>query len=512
MKRINRNISLLLLVIFMTISTSCDKLLDVAPQNKLTASQFWLSKEQAVAALAGIYATANSDAALENYIYWGEMRGEFLASTEGKLPATQIYKENVDKYVVVPNDATTKFTLFYKIINLSNQAIRNIPEIITKDPAISQTEIDQLTGEAYFLRAFSYFWLVRTFKEVPLVLEPSETDNQDYDVPKSTSEEIFAQIIKDLDLAKATLPEWYEGNIQYSKCRATKYSALTMEADAYLWMAALSKDGAAGNALYQKVIENTDAVLNSGRYFMLHGSDMGNIFSNGRTDESIYESYANSKLNNQTNSLYTWFNTSLYFSVSPNTNSIFDAPDPDYRGATVPTGGTYPIPSTAFSFRTSDLTIRKYSKSSKDAIWNFYRLSEVILMKAEAIIHLYKDDEAHLQEALDLVNQVRERAFGRVDYMKATGTSTLNLDNIILDERAREFLGEGKRWFELVRFASRDNFANPDLLTERVLGNLSGTDQFLAGVRISNPDSWYLPLNADALAANKRLVQNPYYE
>jgi len=512
MKRLNRNISLLLLVIFMTFSTSCDKLLDVAPQNKLTASQFWLSKEQAVAALAGIYATANPDAALENYIYWGEMRGEFLMSTPGKLPAAQIYKENVDSYTTVPNDATTKFTLFYKIINLSNQAIRNIPDIITKDPSISKTDIDQLTGEALFLRAFSYFWLVRTFKEVPLVLEPSENDNQDYDVPKSTSEEIFAQIIKDLDLAIATLPEWYEGNIQYSKCRATKYTALTMEADVYLWMAALSKDVTASNALYQKVIDNTDAVLNSGRYFMLHGSKMGTIFSDGRTDESIFEIYANAKLNSQTNSLYTWFNTSLYFSVSTGMNSMFDAPDNDYRGATVPTGGTYPIPGIVFSFRTSDQTMLKYSKSSRDPIWNFYRLSEVVLMKAEAIAHLYKDDETHLNEALELVNQVRERAFGKLDYLKATGTSTLDLDNIILDERAREFLGEGKRWFELVRFASRDNFANTDLLTGRILGNFSGTDQFLAEVRISNPESWYLPLNADALAANKRLVQNPYYE
>jgi hypothetical protein len=110
------------------------------------------------------------------------------------------------------------------------------------------------------------------------------------------------------------------------------------------------------------------------------------------------------------------------------------------------------------------------------------------------------------------VNEVRERAFGINTYVKAVGSSTLDLDEILLDERGREFLGEGKRWFELVRFASRDNFAHPELLTKRILGSFSGTTQYLIKVRISDPASWYLPINADALAANPNLVQNPYYE
>ena len=99
-----------------------------------------------------------------------------------------------------------------------------------------------------------------------------------------------------------------------------------------------------------------------------------------------------------------------------------------------------------------------------------------------------------------------------MDYPKTEATTSYEMDNIILDERGKEFIGEGKRWFELVRFASRNNFANKELLLDRVTNAFSGVDQLVIGPRISNPESWYLPLNADALAANINLVQNPYYQ
>jgi hypothetical protein len=86
------------------------------------------------------------------------------------------------------------------------------------------------------------------------------------------------------------------------------------------------------------------------------------------------------------------------------------------------------------------------------------------------------------------------------------------MDDIILDERGREFFAEGKRWFDLVRFASRNNFANPSLLIERVVGSFDGAAQQIMRPRISNPESWYLPLNTEALSSNPNLVQNPYYE
>jgi hypothetical protein len=168
-------------------------------------------------------------------------------------------------------------------------------------------------------------------------------------------------------------------------------------------------------------------------------------------------------------------------------------------------------PSTIIMVSFITYAILKYNKSStKDARWNFYRYPEVLLMKAEALSHLYVDDAVQLQNAIDLVNEVRFRGFGIEKDL--TLTTTAGMDDVILDERGREFLAEGKRWFELVRFASRDNFAKPELLTDRIGSAYSGTAQTTFLSRIIDPESWYLPLNADALASNPRLVQNPYYE
>jgi hypothetical protein len=527
MKMKNRNLIYMLMTAFAIISMSCNKLLDVPPQGKLTLDEFWRSKEQAVASIAGIYnlvgstkqgfttsgnLSATAVSPVECYIYWGEMRGELLQSNPGKLPTDQVSKENIDNYVVTTNDVLTKFLAFYKIINQANQAIKNIPGIRLKDEAFAQLDEDHLTGEAYFLRAFTYFWLVRTFKEVPLVLEPSETDNQDYSIPKSPTDTIFAQIVKDLDRAKLTLPDWYDIDL-HAHCRATKYTAMTVLSDVYLWMAALSKDGALSKVYYQKAIDNCDAIINSNKYFMLHGSILSTVFSTNGTAESIFEIFASSTLNSQTNNLRDWFTSKQYFVVTSSFSSLFSTEIGDYRGGnTFIPAGPYPPAGTAFSFNTSTSVILKYQKSTNDAIWNFYRYPEVLFMKAEALAHLYVDDVVQLKKAGDLVNEVRARAFGTKDYPKVTGTTTLEMDNLILDERGREFIAEGKRWFELVRFASRDNFSHPELLIERVIQSVSGANQLLVSPRISIPDSWYLPFNTTSLASNPRLIQNPYYK
>jgi hypothetical protein len=128
------------------------------------------------------------------------------------------------------------------------------------------------------------------------------------------------------------------------------------------------------------------------------------------------------------------------------------------------------------------------------------------------LAHRYVDDPVKLQIASDLVNEVRYRAYGITSFPIVTATTTLQMDDIILDERGREFIGEGKRWFDLMRFASRDNYAHKELLIDQVLNSFTGVNQLIIAPRVKDPLSWYLPLNADALASNPQLVQNPYYQ
>ena len=515
----------LIVVVVLFGFNSCDSLLDVPPQGKLTFDEFWQSNDQAVATIAGIYSnlgstyhdfksgnmSAKAISPVESYIYWGELRGEILAVNPGKFGSEHLAKENVDYMNIAAIDVTTKFTAFYKIINEANLAIKYIPTIKDKDPAFLQEMEDHLMGEAYFLRAYAYFWLVRTFKEVPLVLVPSESDEQDYNLPKSQTVDIYAQIVSDLEIAKQTLPVWYE-NDQYSRCRATQYTAMTVLADVYLTMASVLQNEVEKMNWYDEVIRNCDEVIASRKYNLVPGIEYGNIFLNGNTEESILETYSNSKVNNQVNNLYDWFTSKGYFMASNSADELFSAEVlHDYRGSTPPKG-PYPAAGSEVGYASSSRYINKYKNNTKDARWIFYRFPEVLLMKAEALAHHYPDDVNKLAEACGLINQIRLRAYGVMDYPKTEATTSYEMDNIILDERGKEFIGEGKRWFELVRFASRNNFANKELLLDRVTNAFSGVDQLVIGPRISNPESWYLPLNADALAANINLVQNPYYQ
>lgn len=525
MKKNNKTFSYLAIVVLSITIFSCDKILDVPPQGKLRFEDFWKSKDQCIAAISGIYSNLGSSSynftggnmsasgmsPIESYICWGDIRGELLSSNSGKMPSDQVRKESLDNLDVESGDVTTKYTAFYKIINQANQAIKYIPGVRAKDPAFTAEDETNLMGEAYFLRAFAYFWLLRTFKEVPLVLEPSETDLQDYNVPKSPTDTLSAQIVKDLELAKQNLPEWYSNNL-YNRCRATKNAAMAVLADLYLTISSTSNDEEINNTLYDKVINNCDAIINSGKCVLVPGVSFGSIFSVGNTEESIFETYNNYQINNQVNNLYNWFINSNYFSATPAMDNLFTSTTlADYRGPVPPTG-PYPQAASIVGYNSGTRVVFKYSSNTKDARWIFYRYPDVLLMKAEALAHRYKDDPTKLALACDLVNMIRFRAYGINAYPMATATSTFEMDNILLDERGREFFAEGKRWFELVRFASRDNFANKYFLVERVASGFSGVAQLVIRPKISNPESWYLPLNAEALSANPNLVQNPFYK
>ncbi|WEK19963.1 MAG: RagB/SusD family nutrient uptake outer membrane protein [Candidatus Pedobacter colombiensis] len=465
----------LLIAVFSIQAISCNRMLDIAPENKLTREKFWQKKEDAVSAIIGTYSTLRSNQ--EAFLYWGEVRGELLNSIPGKGAGTD--KESIDVFLIQPSNVMNKYTNFYKVINQANLVIKNIPGIVAKDPSFSTENANQIMGEAYFLRAFTYFWLARTFKEVPLILEPSESDGQNYNVIKSPFEVIMTQVLADIKLAENSLPVAYDSDVQ-TKGRATRYAAYAFEADVDLW---LGKN--------QEAIAACDMVINSKQFALLTPTNLGNLFTPGNTGESIWELQYNNSLN-QTHSLYTWFNNKPYFSGNP-VFSLFDDPVDARIVTSITPGGS----------------VQKYNISTNDAHWIFYRYADVILMKAEALAHLVPDNVANLSLTVKEINKIRSRAgIALIPVI----SNTQQADEFLLDERGRELCFEGKRWFDLVRFASRNNFAGKDMLISRIVSAVNGVDQLVIRTRVDNPESWYLPLHVDALSSNSLLVQNPYYQ
>ena len=158
-----------------------------------------------------------------------------------------------------------------------------------------------------------------------------------------------------------------------------------------------------------------------------------------------------------------------------------------------------------------DYTLR--SKSNVDANWIVYRLSEVMLMKAEAMSQLY-DDEEHLTEAFNLCRSIYKRSNPGAYQPGSKGDSLditvfmskEGIESLVMAERQREFVAEGKRWFDLVRYAQRRGGTQEmlALLTRK----FASDNKKAIEAKLSTIQSLFSPINIDEIRNNGLLHQN----
>jgi hypothetical protein len=170
------------------------------------------------------------------------------------------------------------------------------------------------------------------------------------------------------------------------------------------------------------------------------------------------------------------------------------------------------------ALRPSDLTIWKYvgansygnSMRAPDqsfAHWIFYRYADVLLMKAEAINQTGKS-----LEASRLVKTIRDRA-NAIDFNGIMdSTSKSGMEDFILQERQREFAFEGKRWYDVLRNAKRNNYAKVSYILNMASISVPSDRQQVAFNKLRDKNSHYLPIYLYELQTNNLLVQNPFYK
>lgn len=153
-------------------------------------------------------------------------------------------------------------------------------------------------------------------------------------------------------------------------------------------------------------------------------------------------------------------------------------------------------------------------RTSASANWIFYRISDVLLMKAEALCRL-NTGATQLTEAFKLVEQIYNRSnplANNTEKLDANDYQTQDaLEGLILRERRREFFGEGKRWFDIVRYALRQENSS-EVVFELIQEKFSGSAQNVArnkykqGVQVL-----YAPIYENEIKANPNLNQNPIW-
>lgn len=492
MKKIN-----IILITLVVLVSGCTDFLTLKPQDELIREEYWKTGDDVQAVVGEAYAKLNN--IIDDVYYWAELRGGLISPDpkNADVSTLEFFNFNINTY-----NEKTQWKDFYSIINLANTIIEYAPSAKENDQTFTEVAFNGYMAEAYYLRALSYFYLVRAFKEVPFITKSYSTDDQNFDFVKSGEQEIIDQLISDLNsqVDNAFETSYFIG-VANQKGRITRNAYHALLADLYLW-----------NNDYQSCITECQKI--NGVVFE-DGETYFDIYAGkGNSDESIFELQFDYNLYNTTNDLYEITSNNSQGSketiVSEMLIAMYNLTD--FR--------QYNPEGFDVTYNQRSLSIWKYeglspfdmaernrvdrTKSRSDANWIFYRLADIRLMMAEAYAELDQLDNALVE-----LNRIRRRA-GIIDYTDATNKRKLIYE--ILDERARELVGEGKRWFDLVRVTRRDINARLPKMSEAVISNVDTRSRSAVATKLKDSNSWFLPIFYEELIFNKSLVQNSFYE
>jgi hypothetical protein len=430
------------------LQTGCSKdFLDVDPQGKQPSQDFWKTQAQAVQAKNAMYGnlrgwtnTAFAPIAVESM---GSDEAE-----KGSTPGDAAFHTNYDNF---SHTATEGQTLDfwkgqYQNINFANQILDNVPAISMDDALKSR-----ILAEAKFVRAYSYFRLVRAFGDVPLRLNVP-VDASEYNVPRTPKAEVYAAIEKDLTEAAAVLPQSY-GPAEIGSI--TKGAALGMNAKV---------------AMYQKkwpeVLALTNQVMTMG-YDLFPNYEKLFRVENENSIESVFEIQATYLPGNcdASNSQYSQVQGvkgvrggGWGFNVpTAELAAAYEPNDPRrdatiiFRGETTPEGDLIPaIGDNPRYNQKSYVPFSRYVECSEGAEQNVrvMRFAEILLMNAEAANELN-----NLTQAKTSLNRVRARARGGNPAIlpDVTANDQATLRTAIWNERRVELAMEFDRFFDVIR-------------------------------------------------------------
>lgn len=510
-------INILTAIFLFSAITGCKKWLDLKPQDGIIKDEFWKTKEQVSASVIGIYSSMQEPssgtygrstyipALAEQLFVWGEGRADNVGSTT----FTSIDDLDLMNVNIQPVNVNANWRPFYRTINFCNTLIEKAPEVLRNDNTFTQAQLDSYLSEAYGIRALMYFYLVRTFGDVPLKIKATLSDADIEPIAKSSKDTVLAQIVRDLEAAEVRAVTTH-GDVASDKGRITKYSINAMQADVYLWM-----------DKYAECLTACDKIINSQRFGLIRGATnngvtieynpswFNTLYFAGNSNEGIFE------LQFDAQRLNPYFNM---FSAGFVGRRWIAAPDIMERVFTVDftNDQNYDIRGDGGSVRSATSTIWKYVGENGAAIrpfdqsfahWFFYRYADILLLKAEAL-----NEMGQGQAAIDIIYTIRNRANAlTATDLAPTATDKNLIQDFILQERSREFCFEGKRWFDVLRNAKRNNYQRLSILLNMIAISVPSNQQQSAQQKMRDKNAHYLPIYLTELQTNKSLVQNPFY-
>ncbi len=420
-------------------AVSCEDALVESPK-AVAAEGFYQTAEEVESAVNAIYRPLRIST-FPNYIATLECQSDWMYGRGSWTPLSDyqgLNDANITRVSGFWND-------FYQAIRNANLVIQNAP----KGASISAADVEKYVAEAKFLRAFTYFHLVRNWGGVPLRTEANMVEK---DLAKSTAAQVYELIVTDLQAAESVLPETPK-----DVGRPSRWAAKTLLADVYMTL---------GN--HSDAAARAKEVIDSGKFSLVQAKSVQdfqmNLFGPAiltSPEEIFYFKY--SRLEAQGNYILWISNhpsTNLFkfggaYAVhGDKTNPNFVAWDDDDVRKKLWDNISFGLgPNTLVSSKYVDKEAISQSGAGNDL--PLYRYADVLLMYAEAVV---KSEGSVSGKAIEALNRVRRRGYGlpseapsAVDITVADAASPEQFYDLVIKERGYEFLYEGKRWHELKR-------------------------------------------------------------
>jgi hypothetical protein len=494
------------IVLAVFIFSSCEKELDLTSPSELTAAGFWDTEEGARTAHTGMYANLRSSAG--NLWLLGEMRSDIWGGrTYESASNTDLIESNISEATAPFGGWADLYTRIHRI----NDFLLNAPNV----QFVNEGDKNHLLAQAYGLRAMYYYTLLKTWGDVPIILEPVGTiDPANLSKPRSSEAEVMSLIKSDIETSLNTFGtdnSFWNGSRNFWSKAAT----LALKGDVYIWSGNLLGGGSnefntAKTALQQisslgvaleSNISNLWGVGNEGNsefiFAIQYKQDEASNFYNSLTGRSTE---INPQFNDKGASMSDFVIAGANrYGQSEKTILLLDDNDDSRKDATFirlytnDNGGAgysaYTEPTYFGSIFNKFLGRVVGSERIFENDVPMYRYADVLLLLAEVKNLLGEDPSTE-------INLIRKRAYG-ANYVEAThgysnGSKIANT-NAILDERYKEFIGEGKRWWDLRR---------------------AGNSFVIDNISFINPGDEFkllLPITIDMIGRNPALTQTQGY-
>ena len=496
------------------LATSCMDM-ELLPNDKTVDEDFWQSKSDVALMVNGAYKQFASAAVQQRLIIWGAFRSDELLLNTG-VPSndgTFIALNQIQEVNIETTNTYSDWSSLYAVINYCNIVMAKAEGVMAIDP--SYTQGDYLTDRSQMLalRALCYFYLVRTFRDVPYTTTAYMTESQSRVIEQLPPTEVLQHCIDDLlEAEKNALSPMVTGWKRVGLL--TKDGIQSILADIYLWRASVLHS----DADYQACINYCDKVIASKKaqnqqgngviskldYPLVENTDgarnaFTDLYVTQNSDESIFETQYNSDASGtntglaqmyyeyKKNGSSPYLMAAMKFGSSITKSSLGDPLDQIYVNdcdrrywnncigvtgdgemfgiakyrslGTVYDGGTPPTKPASMYY------LRDFEHYNQNFI--IYRLPDIMLMKAEAMVaqirlagDVIAPEDTRMADARELVNQVYKRSLDESQwasmlYPQSYESDPDALERLILQERFRELCFEGKRWFDILRYNYR---------------------------------------------------------